>query len=89
MLSFNRKESILRRHGIRVEPFPVRALPYQARFYEERRRLPQAEVDADIGLALAVAAWRRRIEGLYEAFRLDLRARSAAGGAPPRSTPLC
>jgi len=65
LLSLSRKESILRRRGVCVAPFPERALPFQERFFERGIRKPQEEVDADAALALAAAAWRERIEQMY------------------------
>ena len=79
MLSFSRKESILRKRGVAVAPFPVRSRPYQERFYETGRPLPQVEADADRELRIAVAKWRMHIEEIYEEF---VRASLARGTVP-------
>lgn len=65
MLSISQKESILRKAGYRLPPFPVRRLPVQERYLERGVRVPQEEIEADRAHVAAVRASREAIERLY------------------------
>ena len=65
MLSISQKETILRKAGYRVAPFPERPLPLQQRYLERNVSVPREEVEADHAHAAAVGEWRRKIERDY------------------------
>lgn len=66
MLSISQKESILRKAGWHVAPFPERRLPLQQRYLERNVCVPQEELEADRVHAAAVDEWRREVERDYE-----------------------
>jgi hypothetical protein len=66
MLTLSQKESILRKAGIAVRPFPVRTLPLQQRHIDAGPRKPLVELEADRAHESAVALWTQEIERLYD-----------------------
>lgn len=68
MLSISQKESILRKAGVIVQPFPIRRLPHQARFDRCDDNYPKDELRADQELELEVTEWRGGVEALYLAW---------------------
>lgn len=66
MLSISQKESILRKAGVPIPPFPTRRPPPPLRFDEDGTRYVDAERSADDELQQAVAHWKENIERLYE-----------------------
>lgn len=66
MLSISQKESILRKAGIAIPPFPARRLPHPSRLDDDGTRYPETERAADDELQRAVARWRADLEALYE-----------------------
>jgi hypothetical protein len=76
MLTASQKSNILVKAGRKVPPFPARSLPVQERFLHKGVRIPQAEIDADVGQALAVVNWTSDIEALYAAYVAERAAKS-------------
>ena len=68
MLSLSQKESILRKKGVAIPPFPARRVPrmYLCHFDELQKFYPQHEREEDLALDDAVAGWQCGIELLYE-----------------------
>lgn len=68
MLTLSQKESILRKAGIVVRPFPVRRIPFQLRYDRLSEHCPEEERAADIALELEVQEWKEGIATLYSAW---------------------
>lgn len=65
MLLFIQKESILRKSGIVMKPFPLRRLPPpRSSVCDDGRRSPE-QVQADKDHDHAVREWRAGVEALY------------------------
>lgn len=66
MLSISQKESILRKAGIAIPPFPARRLPHPVRFDDDGTCYTDAERAANEQLQRSVLRWKEDVEDLYE-----------------------
>lgn len=83
MLSISQKESILRKAGVPVAPFPVRRLPVQERYRERNVHVPPEELEADREHAAAVRAWRQKLEACYADYMAWRESEGGASGPAP------
>lgn len=65
MLSFSQKESILRKSGIAIAPFPLRRLPPRSGTICDDGRRSAQQAAADEAHDEAVREWRAGVEALY------------------------
>lgn len=66
MMSTSHKVVLLAKAGVLVPPFPARRFPVQERYLRPGARIPQIERDADEEQRIAVDAWSRAVDRLYE-----------------------
>lgn len=76
MLSFELKEKILFKAGVRVPPFPSRRLPIEDRYLLPNARVPQEQIEADTELHAAIAERKSEIEAMFVAFVAERAAKS-------------
>lgn len=85
MLTTDQKESILRKAGVLVPPFPARRWPVQERYLREGACMPKEELEADAEQRAAADAWARAIQTLYVEFTAARAARSLREAEQARS----
>lgn len=76
MITTSQKATILAKAGIDAPPFPQRSLPIEERFLMPGARVPQAQIDADVALSVAVECWNREVNNLFATYVAARAARS-------------